>query len=413
MRYPVLVPSAGESVTEVFIGHWSKKTGDFVKKDEVLVDLETQKTNFELQAEQSGRIEILFPEPETKVKPGDVIAYIDDSATEGAAAGPTTAAVTPPQAEKKPGPAPAEGPVLSPAVRKIAAEKGLDTTTLQGSGKGGRVLKEDVLDRERPAGVPLRPSVPEISRPAPTTPALSYTVDAKRGERAVPATRIRRTIAENLVKAQHTAAILTTFNEVDMTQVIDFRSKHKESFKKKHGVSLSLMSFFARASVRALKEFPLVNATFTGDQIIHRDFVDLSVAVSTDVGLVAPVIRDVDKMSLEDFEKKLADLTERARNRKLSVEEMTGGTFTISNGGVFGSLLSTPILNMPQSAILGLHKIQERPIVEKGEIVIRPMMYLALSYDHRIVDGREAVSFLVKIKEGIEEIYHIIREEDL
>ncbi|MFO1464215.1 MAG: 2-oxoglutarate dehydrogenase complex dihydrolipoyllysine-residue succinyltransferase [bacterium] len=416
MKHEVIVPSAGESINEVFIGTWLKKTGDYVKKDEVLLDLETQKTTFEIQAEYSGRIEVLKPEAETRVKPGDVIAIIDDSvsAEAGAAAqAPAVAVAKPPTATSAP------EPILHPSARKLAAEQRVDVAAIAGSGRDGRILKEDVLaaGQAAPAKVtPLRP-VTSPAAPPPESkshlPVFTYHVDEARGERREPASRIRRTIAQNLVAAQHTAAILTTFNEVDMSQVLEFRKKHKEKFQVKHGVGLGMVSIFAKACIRALKAFPLVNSTFTGEDIIYRDFVDLSVAVSTESGLVVPVIRDADKISVADFEKKLDELGRRAKEKKLSIAEMTGGTFTISNGGVFGSLLSTPILNMPQSGILGLHKIQERPIALNGQVVIRPMMYLALSYDHRIIDGREAVSFLVKVKEGIENLDQVLTEKDL
>ncbi len=420
MKHEVIVPSAGESINEVFIGTWLKKTGDYVKKDEVLLDLETQKTTFEIQAEYSGRIEVLKPEAETRVKPGDVIAIIDDSvaAENGAGAdkpAPAIAAASAPSAAASAAPARAAEPILHPSARKLAAEKGVDAASLQGSGKDGRVLKEDVMRANATATVTqLRPAAsPTPAETKPHLPVFTYHVDEARGERREPASRIRRTIAQNLVNAQHTAAILTTFNEVDMTQVLAFRKKYKEKFQAKHGVGLGMVGIFAKACVRALKAYPLVNSTFTGEDIIYRDFVDLSVAVSTDSGLVVPVIRDADRIGVAEFEKKLDELGRRAKEKKLSIAEMTGGTFTISNGGVFGSLLSTPILNMPQSGILGLHKIQERPVVVEGQIVARPMMYLALSYDHRIIDGREAVSFLVKVKEGIENLELVLAEKDL
>lgn len=379
MKHDVVVPSAGESVNEVFIGQWRRKTGDIVKKDDVLVDIETQKASFELQAEQGGRLEVLKPDSETVVRPGDVIATIDGSVKTPSTT--ASAGATPSLS----GPSGTAAP-LSPAARKMVAEKGLNVSTLSGSGKGGLVIKEDVLGAE---------------------------VDMSRGEKRQPASRVRRTIADNLVAAQHTAAILTTFNEADMSPVMVFRKKYKEAFQAKHGISLGIVGIFGRAVIRAIRSFPMVNATFTGDEIITRDFVDLSIAVSTDTGLVVPVIRDADRMTLAQFEKKLVELSEKAKARKLSIPEMSGGTFTISNGGVFGSLLSTPILNMSQSGILGLHKIQDRPVVVNGEITIRPMMYLALSYDHRLIDGREAVSFLVAIKEGIEKLELIVSEKDL
>jgi 2-oxoglutarate dehydrogenase E2 component (dihydrolipoamide succinyltransferase) len=411
MKVEVKVPSVGESVNEVFIGVWKKKSGDAVAKDEVLLDLETQKATFELQADAAGRLEIIHAQPGTKVAVGDVIATIDTDAKGAAASAPAPAAKpasAPPKAAPA-APTPAASPkasagsatagaAIAPSAKKMIAERGIDVAQLTGSGKDGRILKEDVLNAK-----PAQAATPPAAAPAVKT-SLQYNIDTSRGERREPATRIRRQIAENLVAAQHTAAILTTFNEVDMTKLLAFRKKHKDTFKEKHGVSMGVVGLFAMVCAKALKEFPLVNATYTGEDIIYRDFVDLSIAVSTDRGLVVPVLRDVDKMTLLDFEKKLADLSEKARNRKLSIPEMTGGTFTISNGGVFGSLLSTPILNMPQSAILGLHKTQDRPVAIEGAVVIRPMMYISMSYDHRIIDGKDAVQFLVKVKEGIENI---------
>ncbi|HEX5036827.1 MAG TPA: 2-oxoglutarate dehydrogenase complex dihydrolipoyllysine-residue succinyltransferase [bacterium] len=405
MKHDVIVPSAGESVTEVYIGEWRKKTGDLVKKDEVLVELETQKATFELRAERSGRIEVLKPERDEVVKPGDVIAVIDDSAASDADRKAEVPTGERPKAEAK------SEPLLSPAARKIAAEKHIDADALKGTGKGGRVTKEDVQRTSPSPSTSSSPSAGPTS--AQVAAPIKYHVDVGRGEWREPATRIRRQIAQNLVAAQHTAAILTTFNEADMSQVMAFRKKNKEKFKEKHGVSLGVVGLFALASVRALKEYPLVNSTFTGDEVISRDFVDISVAVSTERGLVVPVMRDVDQMNLVDFEKKLGELSVKAQQSKLSIPEMSGGTFTISNGGVFGSLLSTPILNMPQSAILGLHKIQDRPVAVEGKVEIRPMMYLALSYDHRLIDGRDAVLFLVKIKEGIENISLIVNEKEI
>ncbi len=410
MKHEVIVPSAGESVNEVFIAGWRKKNGDLVKKDEVLVDLETQKASFELQSEFGGRLEVLFPKADTKVKPGDVIAYVDDGpgAQDGAATSADTvvAKATPSSF--------AIDQAVSPAARKMASEKNVDLSQVSGSGKGGVILKEDVLKAsEAPAKAASTPAPSPASAPASASPVLNYQIDESRGERRVPASRIRRQIATNLVAAQHTAAILTTFNEVDMTQILEFRKKYKDKFKEKFGVGLGMVSPFALACVRAMKLFPQVNNLYTGEDIIQRDFVDLSIAVNTDHGLVVPVLRNVDKMNVADFEKKLTELAEKARARKLSIPEMTGGTFTITNGGVFGSLVSTPILNMPQSAILGLHKTQERPVVVEKQIVVRPMMYLALSYDHRIIDGREAVGFLVAVKEGIENLSLIINEKEL
>ncbi len=463
MKHEIKVPEPGESITEVFIGTWQKKSGETVKKDEVLVDLETEKTSFEIHAEVGGKLEILFPDAETKVKPGDVIATIDDSETAGEGDEPAGeesetktskdgedqvkaqkeeqqeenikagAETDEKSSDKKPASSAepkkkktdesvsskkphTQGSSTSPAAKKLAEEKGILVESLLGPVQGGRITKDANNDQDQAPRAPDPSAKSSTSSPKPESTdsaVFEYAVDESRGERRERASRIRRTIAANLVAAQKNAAILTTFNEVDMSEVMEFRKKHNEAFKEKHGVKLGMVSFFARAAIRALKLSPQVNATFTGEDIIYRDFVDLSVAVSTDQGLVVPVIRDAEKLSLAQFEKQVAELGKKAQEKKLSIEEMTGGTFTISNGGVFGSLLSTPILNRPQSAILGLHKIQERAVVLGGEIEIRPMMYLALSYDHRIIDGKEAVQFLVKIKEGIEDIYHIVSEDDL
>lgn len=408
MKHDVIVPSAGESVTEVYIGEWRKKTGDLVKKDDILVELETQKATFELRAERSGRIEVLKAERDEVVKPGDVIAVIDDSAASDA----DRKAAATSAGEKSTSSEPKSEPLLSPAARKMAAEKHVSPEIVKGTGKDGRITKEDVA---RTSSTPTASSPSAVSAPSSSQVAapIKYHLDVERGERREPATRIRRQIAQNLVAAQHTAAILTTFNEADMSQVAAFRKKYKDKFKEKHGVSLGMVGLFALASVRALKAYPLLNATFTGEDTIWRDFVDVSIAVSTERGLVVPVMRDVDKMTLVDFEKKLGELSDKAQQAKLSITEMTGGTFTISNGGIFGSLLSTPILNMPQSAILGLHKIQDRPMAVNGKVEIRPMMYLALSYDHRLIDGKDAVLFLVKVKEGIEDLSLIVNEKEV
>lgn len=403
MKHDVIVPSPGESITEVFIGTWLKKSGDTVRKGEVLVDLETQKATVELEATHSGRLEILAANSGQKVKVGDVIATIDSDGAAAEKARPSEAAAK--------APAPAESQTqMGPAARKLAAERGVDTKAIAGSGKGGRILKEDVLREEVPRPAPVSPAAAAPSQlsaenpPRKSIPADVYTVNTARGDHLVPATRLRRQIAENLVRAQHTAAILTTFNEVDMSLVLSYRKSNKDAFQKEHGVSPGMVGFFAMAAVQALKLFPAVNAYFTGEDIIYHDYVDLSVAVSTERGLVVPVVRDLDKLDFIGFEKALAGLSEKAKLGKLSIPEMTGGTFTITNGGVFGSLLSTPLLNMPQSAILGLHKIEERPVAVEGKIVVKPMMYLALSYDHRIIDGREAVQFLVKVKEQVERL---------
>lgn len=399
MIHEIRVPAAGESVTEVFIGKWRKKSGDIVKKGEVLVDLESQKATFELEADHTGRLDILYPNTGDKVAINEVIAKVDDSAKAGVA--PESAA------GKVKSEAASKDAAVSPSVRKIATETGIDPASVTGTGKDGRITREDVLNAAKVRTAPAQTTsqaASQVKAPTATAPAFKFHAEPGRPQRRVPASRIRQQIAKNLVAAQHTAAILTTFNEVDMTAIMAFRKKNKDAFQAKHGVAPGMVGFFALAAARALKAFPLVNANFTGDEIIYNDFVDLSVAVSTDRGLVVPVLRDLQNMDLVGFEKALAALSEKARTGKLSIPDMTGGTFTISNGGTFGSLLSTPILNMPQSAILGLHKIEKRAIVVDDQIVIRPMMYLALSYDHRIIDGKEAVQFLVSIKESVENL---------
>lgn len=407
MIHEIRVPAAGESVTEVFIGKWRKQSGDLVKKGEVLVDLESQKATFELEADYNGRLDILYPNTGDKVNVGEVIAKVDDSAKEAGASAPAGSIKSKSEATTK-------NAALSPSVRKIATEAGIDPSNLSGTGKDGRVTREDVLSAAKTRTVPMQTATQPVAQTkAPATPAPEFKFHAEPGrpQRRVPASRIRQQIAKNLVAAQHTAAILTTFNEVDMTAIMEFRKKNKDAFQAKHGVAPGMVGFFALAAARALKAFPLVNANFTGDEIIYNDFVDLSVAVSTDRGLVVPVLRDLQNLDLVGFEKALAILSEKARTGKLSIPDMTGGTFTISNGGVFGSLLSTPILNMPQSAILGLHKIEKRAIVVDDKIVVRPMMYLALSYDHRIIDGKEAVQFLVSIKESVENLDLILGKD--
>lgn len=385
MIHEIRVPQAGESVTEAYIGRWNKKSGDIVKKGEVLVELESQKANFELEAESSGQITILFPEEGTAVPTGEIIARIDDSmaANENQAASTTKPATAKESRSVQTTPAPAAPPkpntgtFMSPSVRKLVTENNLDVLKIK-------------TDKPAPAAKNVVP------------------VDTSRGDRVERASRIRQQIAKNLLQAQQTAAILTTFNEVDMSAVMDFRKANKEAYQKNHGVSLGMASFFCLAAARTLTEAPLVNSYFDGENIIYHDYVDLSVAVSTDRGLVVPVVRNVHSMDLVAFEKELGRLSERARDGKLSIPEMTGGTFTVSNGGVFGSLISTPILNSPQTAILGLHKIEKRPIVIDDQITIRPMMYITMSYDHRIIDGKEAVTFLVNVKKRIETLEGIV-----
>ena len=405
----IRVPALGESVTEATIGKWFKKPGDVVAVDEPLVELETDKVTIEVPAPAAGVL------TDVAVKDGDTVAVgaLLGAIKEGAGAAPTKqpaqpAAAAPQAAPPAPAPAkPAAAPKapgaempLAPSVRKIAAETGLDAAAVPGTGKDGRVTKGDMLAAiERAAAQPTPVSAPAaaIQARAPSPPD-----DAAREER-VRMTRLRQTIARRLKDAQNTAAMLTTFNEVDMTQVMALRGQYRDLFEKKHGVKLGFMGFFVRACVQALKEIPAVNAEIDGTDIIYKNYYHIGIAVGTERGLVVPVVRDCDMKSLAEIEKTIADFGRRARDGALKIEELQGGTFTITNGGIYGSLMSTPILNAPQSGILGMHKIQDRPMAVAGKIEIRPMMYLALSYDHRLVDGREAVTFLVRVKEVLEE----------
>jgi len=376
----VPVPSAGESVTEAGVGEWFKKVGDSIAVDEALVELETDKAAQEVMSPVAGKIVEISAATGDTVEVGAILAKIE----EGAAGNATSAApvASAPAATQSP----ATGMPPAPSAQKMMAEKGIDPANVQGSGKRGQILKEDVMT----AG----------SAPAARAPALA---DEGAREERVRMTRLRQTIARRLKDAQDTAAMLTTFNEVDMSAVMDLRKKYKELFEKKHGVKLGFMGFFTKAVCHALEEIPAVNAEIDGTDIIYKHFCHIGVAVGTDKGLVVPVVRDADQMSIAGVEQEIGNLGRKARDGDLSMADMTGGTFTISNGGVYGSLMSTPILNAPQSGILGMHKIENRPVVRDGEIVVRPMMYLALSYDHRIVDGKEAVTFLVRVKESLED----------
>jgi 2-oxoglutarate dehydrogenase E2 component (dihydrolipoamide succinyltransferase) len=401
----IRVPTLGESVTEATIGKWFKKPGDAVAVDEPLVELETDKVTIEVPAPAAGVLEAIAVKDGETVAVGALLGQIKEGAA-GASGKPRDAAspvnatveeIKPRAQEKRETPKAADMPV-PPSVRKMSAETGVDPSTVAGSGKDGRVTKGDMMAAiERAASAPApAPSVAvQMRAPSPAD-------DAAREER-VKMTRLRATIARRLKDAQNTAAMLTTFNEVDMKAVMEMRNHYKEAFEKKHGVKLGFMGFFVRACVQALKEIPAVNAEIDGGDIIYKNYYHIGVAVGTEKGLVVPVIRDCDHKSLAQIEKDIADAGRRARDGQLKIEEMQGGTFTISNGGVYGSLMSTPILNAPQSGILGMHKIQERPVVIGGKIEARPMMYLALSYDHRIVDGREAVTFLVRVKDVLED----------
>ena len=392
----VRVPQLPESVADATLVAWRKQPGESVSRDENLVDLETDKVVLEVPAPAAGVLRELKVENGATVTGGQLLAIIE----EGAAATPSPAKTGEVSREAK-----AQGDKLAPSVRRLVEEHKLEPSTIEGSGRDGRITKGDVLthlaDKEN-----LAKSAPQAPS---TAPATAGEVDRKagegsgRGERRVPMTRLRARIAERLVQAQSTAAMLTTFNEVDLSAVSELRAKYKERFEKEHGVRLGFMSFFVKASVEALKRFPVVNASFDRNDIVYHEYYDVGVAVSTDRGLIVPVLRDADAMTFGEIEKSVTSYATRAREASLTLEELTGGTFTITNGGVFGSLLSTPILNMPQSAILGMHKIQDRPMVVDGQVAVRPMMYLALTYDHRIIDGKEAVQFLVSIKDSLED----------
>ncbi len=398
----IRVPTLGESVTEATIGRWFKHPGDAVAVDEPVVELETDKVTIEVPAPAAGVLsEILVKDGET-VAPGALLGQIKEGAAGATKSAPAPAGAAPsppkpaPSAPKAP---PADAP-LAPSVRKLAAESGISASTVPGSGKDGRVTKGDMMDaiaRAVAAPTPVAQPAAAVQVRAPSPPD-----DAAREER-VRMSRLRQTIARRLKEAQNTAAMLTTFNEVDMANVMTLRAEYKDLFEKKHGVKLGFMSFFVHACVHALKDIPAVNAEIDGSDIVYKNYYHIGVAVGTEKGLVVPVVRGADRLSLAEVEKTIADLGRRARDGTLAIEEMQGGTFTISNGGVYGSLMSTPILDAPQSGILGMHKIQERPMVVDGAIKPRPMMYLALSYDHRIVDGREAVTFLVRVKELLED----------
>ena len=389
----VMVPALGESVSEATVSTWFKKVGDTVKLDEMLCELETDKVSVEVPSPVAGVLaEILAPEG-TTVAASARLAIVTEGAVGTAPAAPKAEA---PKAAPAPAPAAAKDIENAPSAKKAMAEAGLSPDQVQGTGRDGRVMKEDVARAAAAAPVAAAPAPAAIPRaPVPAD-------DAAREER-VKMTRLRATIARRLKDAQNTAAMLTTYNEVDMSGIMDLRNAYKDQFEKKHGVKLGFMSFFVKACIHALKEVPEVNAEIDGQDVVYKNYVHMGVAVGTPSGLVVPVVRDADQMGFAQIEKKIAELGLRARDGKLSMAEMQGGSFTISNGGVYGSLMSSPILNPPQSGILGMHKIQDRPVVVNGQIVIRPMMYLALSYDHRIVDGKGAVTFLVRVKEALED----------
>lgn len=397
MLIEVKIPALGESISEVTISRWMKKSGERVEMDEVLCEVETDKATMELNAEAGGVLQIIAEEGKTLVI-GDLICTIDPAgaaapapapaATEASAptAAPVAAAASTTYASGHP----------SPAAGKILAEKGIDPGTVNGSGRDGRITKADA---EQAQAAPAKAAAPT----APAVPASSPAPSGARNSRREKMTTLRKTISRRLVAVKNETAMLTTFNEINMGPVMELRSRYKDKFKEKHGIGLGFMSFFTKAVSIALKEWPAVNAMIDGDEIVYNDYCDISIAVSAPKGLVVPVIRNAEKLSLADIEREVSSLAKKARENKLTIEEMTGGTFTITNGGVFGSMLSTPIINAPQSAILGMHNIVERPIALNGEVVIRPVMYVALSYDHRIIDGRESVSFLYRVKELLED----------
>ncbi|MEG8020369.1 2-oxoglutarate dehydrogenase complex dihydrolipoyllysine-residue succinyltransferase [Sphingomonas aerolata] len=412
MATEVTVPVLGESITEATLGEWLKQPGDPVAVDEPIASLETDKVSVEVPSPVAGVMGQHAVAVGDTVQVGAMLATIDagDGAAAAPAKAPEPAATATPAAPAKdesgagygdqPGAGTSDSPAaLSPSVRRAVLEHGVDPGTVKGTGRDGRITKEDVT-----AAASSKPAPAAAPAPAPAAaPAASG-----RGEERVRMTRLRQTIAKRLKEAQNTAAMLTTFNDVDMTAVIEARAKYKDLFEKKHGVRLGFMGFFVKAATMALRDIPSVNASIDGDDIVYHDYADISVAVSSPGGLVVPVIRDADQMSVATIEKTIGDFGKRAKDGALKMDEMKGGTFTISNGGVFGSLMSTPIINPPQSAVLGLHRIEERPVVVNGQIVIRPMMYLALSYDHRLIDGREAVTFLVALKNAIEDPTRIL-----
>jgi len=411
MLIEVKVPQLSESVAEATLLSWHKKLGEFVKRDENLIDIETDKVVLELPAPDSGVLSKVIKGDGSTVVGNEIIATIDTDgkAVAGAAASATTTAAAPTaKAPGKPASAPvtsakAESPAVMPSARKIAADNNLDTSQISGSGRGGRVTKEDVV---------VKLQTPQAPRPAAPLPS-PVNVDqilGDRPEQRVPMSRLRQRVAERLVQSQSTAAILTTFNEVNMQPVMELRNRYKDKFEKEHGIKLGFMSFFVKAAVHALKKYPVVNASVDGTDIVYHGYFDIGIAVSSPRGLVVPIVRDSDQLSFANIEKQIADFGKRAQDGKLTIEELTGGTFSISNGGVFGSMLSTPIINPPQSAILGIHATKDRPVVENGQIVVRPMNYLAVSYDHRIIDGREAVLFLVAIKDALEDPSRLLLE---
>lgn len=407
MAIEIKVPALPESVTDATIATWHKKPGDSVQQDENLVDIETDKVVLEVVAPEAGVLEKVLKNTGDNVSAQEVIAIFRAGAKGATSAQPAS---KPDAVQKSTAPVAtastsSQNAAVSPSVRRFMSEEGVKPEQVTGTGQGGRITKEDVQKSLNPQN-----DSPAVTQQATVANDVAVVLTGNRTEKRVPMTRLRARIAERLVSAQQTAAILTTFNEINMQPVMDVRKKYKDQFEKVHGVKLGFMSFFTKAVVEALKRFPVVNASIDGQDIVYHGYCDIGIAVSSPRGLVVPILRNSENMSMAQLEKGIADLGEKARDGKLSIEEMTGGTFTISNGGVFGSLMSTPILNPPQTGILGMHKIQDRPIVENGQIVVRPMMYVALSYDHRIIDGSESVRFLVTVKELIEDPSRLLLE---
>ncbi len=409
MSLEIKVPTVGESITEVTLAQWLKEDGDYVEMDENIAELESDKATFELPAEKAGILRIIAQEGDT-LEIGAIVCTIEDGdapAGDKKADAPAAAATTatPQTTEASENPDSYAAGTASPAAAKILREKGIDPSTIKGTGKDGRITKEDAEKAQ------AKPAAPKAeSKPAAAVTASAPAIAGARNERREKMSSLRKTIAKRLVSVKNETAMLTTFNEVNMQPIMDLRAKYKDMFKEKHGVGLGFMSFFTKAVTTALKEWPAVNARIEENEIVYSDFADISIAVSAPKGLVVPIIRNAESMTLYQVEKEVINLATKARDSKLTIEEMTGGTFTITNGGVFGSMMSTPIINAPQSAILGMHNIVQRPIAENGQVVIRPMMYIALSYDHRVIDGRESVSFLVRVKQLLEDPARLLLE---
>ncbi|ERJ59732.1 2-oxoglutarate dehydrogenase complex dihydrolipoyllysine-residue succinyltransferase [Sphingobacterium paucimobilis] len=407
MSLEIKVPTVGESITEVTLAQWLKEDGDYVEMDENIAELESDKATFELPAEKAGILRIIAQEGDT-LEIGAVVCTIEDgdapTGDKKAEAPAATTTAASPSTEASENPDSYAAGTASPAAAKILREKGIDPSTIKGTGKDGRITKEDAEKAQ------AKPAAPKAESKPAATPAAAPAIAGARNERREKMSSLRKTIARRLVSVKNETAMLTTFNEVNMQPIMDLRAKYKDMFKEKHGVGLGFMSFFTKAVTTALKEWPAVNARIEENEIVYSDFADISIAVSAPKGLVVPVIRNAESMSLYQVEKEVINLATKARDGKLTIEEMTGGTFTITNGGVFGSMMSTPIINAPQSAILGMHNIVQRPIAENGQVVIRPMMYVALSYDHRIIDGRESVSFLVRVKQLLEDPARLLLE---